>query len=234
MQLFYTNTIQGQTAYFDTEETKHCTKTLRKRVGDRLYLTDGQGNLFEAEITAFDKKSTTLHILQTLPSPDQRPFQLHLAIAPTKNNSRLEWFLEKATELGVDEVHFIQCQRSERKNIRQERLEKIVLAAAKQSLKTILPTLHPLRPFKELVQAAQAAFKGIAHCNSEALPALKTQIGSAPSLFLMIGPEGDFSVDEVEFARAQGFQEIGLGKSRLRTETAGLVACHTVHLLWEA
>ncbi len=233
MQLFHTKDIQGETAYFDEDETKHCTKTLRKGLGDVLRLTDGKGGLFDAELTAFDKKSATLRILKQLPSPDQRSFRLHLAIAPTKNNSRLEWFLEKATELGIDEVHFIRCQRSERKNIRLDRLEKIVLAAAKQSLKTIFPVLHPLLPFREVVEAATADFKGIAHCNAPTLPPLKKAVGNAPSLFLLIGPEGDFSLEEVDLAKANGFEEIGLGESRLRTETAGLIACHTVHLMHE-
>lgn len=231
MQLFHTKNIQNKTAFFDAEETKHCTKTLRKNIGDVLRLTDGQGGLYEAELTAFDKKSATLRILQQLPSPDQRAFKLHIAIAPTKNNSRLEWFLEKATELGIDEVSFIRCQRSERKNIRLERLEKIVLAAAKQSLKTIFPVLHPLRSFKEVISSVQADFKGIAHCNTAALPPLKEKVAAIPHIFLLIGPEGDFSIQEVEWAKEQGFQEIGLGTSRLRTETAGIVACHTVHLM---
>lgn len=231
MQLFYTNNIQGKQAYLDTEETKHCTKTLRKSVGDKLTLTNGKGSLYEAELTAFDKKSATLQILQQLPSPDERNFKLHIAIAPTKNNSRLEWFLEKATEMGIDEVSFIQCQRSERKNIRLERLEKIVVSAAKQSLKTIFPVLHPLKPFKEVIKEVQADFKGIAHCNSSTLPPLKEKVGTPTQFFLLIGPEGDFSPQEVAWAEEQGFEEIGLGKSRLRTETAGLVACHTVHLM---
>lgn len=231
MQLFYSNKIQGKIALFDTEETKHCTKTLRKNIGDILQLTDGKGGFYEAELTNFDKKSATLRILKQLPSPDQRNFKLHIGIAPTKNNSRLEWFLEKATELGIDEVSFIRCQRSERKNIRLERLEKIVLAAAKQSLKTIFPVLHPLRSLREVITEVQADFKGIAHCNQKNLPLLKEKVAAVSHFFLLIGPEGDFSVQEVEWAKEQGFQEIGLGKSRLRTETAGLIACHTVHLL---
>ena len=190
MQLFHTKNIQNKTAFFDAEETKHCTKTLRKNIGDVLRLTDGQGGLYEAELTAFDKKSATLRILQQLPSPDQRAFKLHIAIAPTKNNSRLEWFLEKATELGIDEVSFIRCQRSERKNIRLERLEKIVLAAAKQSLKTIFPVLHPLRSFKEVISTVQADFKGIAHCNTTALPPLKEKVAAIPHIFLLIRAEG--------------------------------------------
>ncbi|MFK7798162.1 MAG: 16S rRNA (uracil(1498)-N(3))-methyltransferase [Aureispira sp.] len=231
MQLFNTNNIQKNYAYFGEEETKHCTKTLRKGIGAILTLTDGKGNLYEAELVAFDKKSTTLHIIKQLPSPDQRPFKLHIGIAPTKNNSRLEWFLEKATELGIDEVSFLRCQRSERKNIRLDRLEKIVLSAAKQSIKTIFPTLHPLRSFKEVIADAEADFKGIAHCNTVPLPPLKEKVTAVPSIFLLIGPEGDFSPQEVAWAQEQGFEEISLGQSRLRTETAGLVACHTVHLL---
>lgn len=231
MQLFHTNNIQEETAYLGEEETKHCTKTLRKGIGAILTITDGKGNLYEAELTAFDKKSTTLRILKPLPSPDQRPFKLHIGIAPTKNNSRLEWFLEKATELGIDEVSFLRCQRSERKNIRLDRLEKIVLSAAKQSIKTIFPVLHPLRPFKEVITTVEADFKGIAHCNTTPLPPLKEKVAAVPTVFLLIGPEGDFSPQEVAWAQEQGFEAISLGQSRLRTETAGLIACHTVHLL---
>lgn len=231
MQLFYTHQISNQKAYLDAEETKHCIKTLRKRVGDTLMLTDGKGGLYEAILREADKKGSVLDIVRALPVADSRSFTLHIAIAPTKNINRLEWFLEKTTELGIDAITFVQCDRSERKTIRLDRLEKIVLSAAKQSIKATFPELHDLTSFSDFVQKAEADFKGIAHCQRDDLTPLKALAAEPKSLVLLIGPEGDFSEREVALAKEHGFGEIGLGKSRLRTETAGLVACHTVHLM---
>lgn len=200
-------------------------------MGDVLVVTDGKGKLYEAQLVEIGKKSSTLRLVQPLPVEDQHPFHLHIGIAPTKNIGRLEWFLEKTTELGIDEITFLQCERSERKVVRLDRLEKIVRSAAKQSIKATFPTLHPLTRLEQFLPTAQAAFKGMAHCNTTDLPPLKNAVLSHPSLLLLIGPEGDFSPKEVALAVEHGFQEVGLGKSRLRTETAGLVACHTVHLI---
>ncbi len=231
MQLFYAHIILDQNAYLDKEETKHCIKTLRKKVGDMLMVTDGRGGLYETTLVEITKQGSQLQITKTLETADQRSFHLHLAIAPTKNIGRLEWFLEKTTELGVDAITFLQCDRSERKTIRLDRLQKVVLAAAKQSLKTTFPVLHPLTKFGTFVENTAASFKGIAHCQRSPLPHLKTTTTAADQVLLLIGPEGDFSPREVEQALQQGFVEVGLGNSRLRTETAGIIACHTIHLM---
>ncbi len=232
MQLFYAHKVEASKAFLDPEETRHCTKTLRKNINDIISFTDGCGQMYEGKIVDFNKKSCTLEILKTLETSDRRNFKLHLAIAPTKNINRLEWFLEKATEFGIDEVTFLLCQRSERKKIRLDRLEKVVLSAAKQSLKSIFPKVNDLTKFKDFIPQAKAEFKGIAHCNTPDLPHLKNSLKQeVQEILLLIGPEGDFSEAEVALAKAHGFEEIGLGTSRLRTETAGLAACHTVHLV---
>ncbi|MBL4650715.1 MAG: 16S rRNA (uracil(1498)-N(3))-methyltransferase [Aureispira sp.] len=232
MQLFYAHKIDDSKAFLDPEETRHCTKTLRKNINDIISFTDGCGGMYEGKIVDFNKKSCTLEIIKTLETTDKRNFKLHLAIAPTKNINRLEWFLEKATELGIDEVTFLLCQRSERKKIRLDRLEKVVLSAAKQSLKSIFPKVNDLIKFKDFIPQTKAAFKGIAHCNTNNLPHLKNILSQEVNeVLLLIGPEGDFSEEEVALATAHGFEEIGLGTSRLRTETAGIAACHTVHLV---
>lgn len=232
MQLFYAHKIDDSKAFLDPEETRHCTKTLRKNINDIISFTDGCGGMYEGKIVDFNKKSCTLEIIKTLKTTDKRNFKLHLAIAPTKNINRLEWFLEKATELGIDEVTFLLCQRSERKKIRLDRLEKVVLSAAKQSLKSIFPKVNDLIKFKDFIPQTKAAFKGIAHCNTDNLPHLKNILSQEVNeVLLLIGPEGDFSEEEVALATTHGFEEIGLGTSRLRTETAGIAACHTVHLI---
>ncbi|CAA6804058.1 MAG: Ribosomal RNA small subunit methyltransferase E (EC [uncultured Aureispira sp.] len=232
MQLFYAHKIEASKAFLDPEETRHCTKTLRKNINDIISFTDGCGGMYAGKIVDFNKKSCTLEILKTLETSDKRNFKLHLAIAPTKNINRLEWFLEKATEFGIDEVTFLLCQRSERKKIRLDRLEKVVLSAAKQSLKSIFPKVNDLTKFKDFIPQAKADFKGIAHCNTPDLPHLKNVLQQeVTEILILIGPEGDFSDAEVALTKEHGFEEIGLGTSRLRTETAGLAACHTVHLL---
>ena len=231
MQLFYAHKIDTSKAFLDQEETRHCTKTLRKNIDDIISFTDGCGGMYEGKIVDFNKKSCTLEIIKTIETTDKRNFKLHLAIAPTKNINRLEWFLEKTTELGIDEVTFLLCQRSERKKIRLDRLEKVVLSAAKQSLKSIFPKVNDLIKYKDFIPQTKAEFKGIAHCNIDNLPHLKNALNpEVNEVLLLIGPEGDFSEEEVALATKHGFEEIGLGKSRLRTETAGIVACHTIHL----
>lgn len=233
MQLFYAHVVEDSQAFLDAEETRHCTKTLRKKINDIISFTDGYGGLYQGRIIDFSKKNCTLEILKTIQPTDSRNFNLHLAIAPTKNINRLEWFLEKTTELGIDQISLLLCQRSERKTIRLDRLEKIILSAAKQSIKSIFPKINDLIKFKDFVAQAQATYKGIAHCNNDDLPHLKTKLQNQEEILLLIGPEGDFSLEEVKWAKQHGFEEFSLGKSRLRTETAGIAACHTVHLMHE-
>lgn len=231
MQLFYAYKIEGNSAFLDTEESRHCTKTLRKKIGDSISFTDGCGKFYTGTIVDFNKKTCQLNISETIIDKNTRDFKIHIAIAPTKNINRLEWFLEKATEFGIDEISLLLCQRSERKNIRLDRLEKIILSAAKQSLKSTFPKIHDLTKFKDFVAQDFQTYKTIAHCNSEQLPHLKTCIEEQKDILVLIGPEGDFSLEEVALAKENGFEEIGLGTSRLRTETAGLAACHIVHLV---
>lgn len=231
MQLFYAYKLEGSFAYLDVEESSHCTKTLRKNIGDTISFTDGCGGIYEGKIVDISKKGCQLEVLKQLESEKQKSFKLHLAIAPTKNIDRLELFLEKTTEIGINEVSLLLCQRSERKNVRLDRLEKITLSAAKQSLKSIFPKVHDLTKFNDFVSTTTATNKFIAHCNSDNLPNLKTQLEGKEDILVLIGPEGDFSLEEVAFAKKHGFVEVSLGTSRLRTETAGIVACHTVNLI---
>lgn len=232
MQLFYAHKIVDNQAFFDQEETQHCSKTLRKKVGEQLKFTDGKGKIYAGSLQQLERKQAILKIEEVIQEDPMPNFQLHLAIAPTKNISRLEWFLEKATEIGVQQISLLLCQRSERKKVRLERLEKIILAAAKQSLKSRFPVLNNLERLSDFLDTpAKEAQTYIAHCNQAFLPPLKQFFQQPQDSLILIGPEGDFSLEEVAKAKAKGFQEVSLGKARLRTETAGMVACHTAQLL---
>ncbi|MCH2021378.1 MAG: 16S rRNA (uracil(1498)-N(3))-methyltransferase [Saprospiraceae bacterium] len=231
MNLFYAYRIEGESiAHLDEIESRHCTKTLRKGIGDTIYFTSFSGATYLGKIIDVSKKRCRLKILDVVSIHAQTRYNIHIAIAPTKNINRLEWFLEKTTELGIDAISLIQCQHSERKKIRIERLNKIILAAAKQSLKNFLPELSELTPFKEFIKNVKDQNKYIAHCNSENLPHLQEVIGKKDNNLILIGPEGDFSSNEIEYAKQNDFKEVSLGPSRLRTETAGIIACHTLHL----
>lgn len=232
MQLFYTQNIDGNLAIFEEEEARHI-KVLRKAVGDVLHFVDGKGGMYKGEIIEVHKKQCTLSILEHTPAYNQRKVKLHIAIAPTKNIARLEWFLEKATEIGIDEITPILCDRSERKKIRIDRLEKITLSAMKQSIKSYLPKLNELTHLNDFVKMENKDLKYIAYCNDDALIHLKKEYSSTDNVTIMIGPEGDFSPKEISLALENGYKGVSLGDSRLRTETAGIVACHIVNLLNE-
>ena len=223
-QLFYTQKIENGLAVFEEEEGRHLISVLRKKVGDRLQLTDGQGFFYEAELTDAGKRQVLARILSKTAAPALRPGKLHLAIAPTKQMERLEWFLEKATEIGVDEITLLLCKRSERDTVRLDRLEKILVSAMKQSLRAWLPKLNPATRFSDFVKKTGEPLKCLAWCSDEPLPHLKQQIAAAQNTVIAIGPEGDFSPEEVQLALAHGFQGVSLGAARLRTETAGLLA----------
>jgi 16S rRNA (uracil1498-N3)-methyltransferase len=232
MQLFYTQQIIENIAILEGDEWQHCIKTLRKRVGEQVLLIDGVGHYYETELIEITKKNASLKILRKEERPLPWDFHIHLAIAPTKNMDRLEWFVEKAIEIGINEITPIQCRYSERKNLRLDRLEKIALSAAKQSHKFVLPRLNELTDFSSFLETNNSIQRFIAHCYEDKLPHLKTQFqySTGTSVLVMIGPEGDFSEIEVKEALSVGYQAIGLGKSRLRTETAGIVACHSLQL----
>lgn len=227
MHVFYTPDILTK-AELPEEEAAHCNRVLRLSAGDEITLTDGKGNFYLAEITATTNKRCTVMVKETKPQEALWPCHLHIAMAPTKNMDRNEWFAEKATEIGFDELTFLNCRFSERKIIKTERIEKILVSAIKQSLKARLPKLNEMTDFDKFIAQDFKGQKFIAHCYEGEKPFLKDVLQKGEDALVLIGPEGDFSEKEVEKAIEKGFIPISLGKSRLRTETAALVACHTM------
>jgi 16S rRNA (uracil1498-N3)-methyltransferase len=233
MCLFYKPGISGSTIQLNESESRHCIRVLRLREGSRVSLVDGVGGWFEAVITDADPKKCRLSIIRQQHHVGKRKFHLHIAIAPTKNNSRLEWFLEKATEIGMDEITPLLTFHTERRKINNERLEKIVVAAMKQSRRAYLPALNPPASFQTVVFQYFDGQKFIATCLRESKKHLKEAVKKDRNVLLLIGPEGDFTEEEIGAAVSNGFEEVSLGPSRLRTETAGIIACHTVNLINE-
>jgi len=232
MQIFYSTDINASTAILRGEEAGHCSRVLRKKEGDNVNVADGAGSLWSGVITGLSKKEVTIGELELIKSHFTHS-NLTLAIAPTKNISRTEWFLEKATEIGIKKIVPILSQRSERKIIKTERLNKILLSAMKQSKNLMLPKLEPLITLKQLVNNGEyEKNKFIAHCMHEEPHLAKMYTINKPGIVL-IGPEGDFTEDEVKICKNKGWQGVTLGNSRLRTETAALVAVHTVKLMEE-
>lgn len=230
-QLFFTQKIENGFAYLDEEESRHLLSVMRRKVGDHLQLTDGQGVIYETELAETGKRHALARILSQTATPPERPARLHVAIAPTKQIERFEWFLEKAVEIGVDEITPLLCLRSERETVRLDRLEKIVVSAMKQSLRSRLPKLNQLTRFQSFVTTAPEAQKRIAWCSDAPLPHLKTTLLPDQNSVVAIGPEGDFSPEEVALALQHGFSGVGLGSARLRTETAGVLAVSVYNLL---
>lgn len=230
MHLFYAPDI-AHSNELPPEEAAHALRVLRLKVGDELTLTDGMGCFYRAEIAVADNKHCLVNVLETLPQPALWKGHLHLALAPTKNMDRMEWLAEKATEIGFDELTFLNCRYSERRVIKLERIEKIVVSAVKQSLKARMPQLHELTDFDKFIRQPFSGQKCIAHCYPGEKPLLKDILHPEEDALVLIGPEGDFSEKEVALAIENGFQPISLGASRLRTETAALVAVHLMNLL---
>nr|WP_314289170.1 16S rRNA (uracil(1498)-N(3))-methyltransferase [uncultured Capnocytophaga sp.] len=232
MQLFFHSGIDKTTThcFFDKDESQHIVKVLRRREGDLVYITNGKGWLFEGTLVLASPKRCEVAIEKaTLQS--RRSYYLHLVVAPTKMNERYEWFLEKATEIGVDEITPIICDHSERTVVKVERFEKIVLSAMKQSLQCYLPQLNAPISSREFFkrQEGDMSAKYIAHCQeNEKVLFAKALSPLPPRITVLIGPEGDFSQEEIAIALREGFRPISLGNTRLRTETAAVVACHTV------
>jgi len=229
MHVFYTPDI-AVTCEMPEEEAAHCLRVLRLGVGDEVMLTDGKGCFYKAVISAATGKRCQVKVTETI---EQEPLwngHLHLAMAPTKNMDRIEWLAEKATEIGFDELSFLNCRYSERKVIKTERVEKIVVSAVKQSLKARKPVVNEMMDFARFVKQDFAGQKFIAHCNEGEKPLLKEILVPGEDALVLIGPEGDFSPEEVKLAESLGFRSISLGKSRLRTETAALVSVHIMNL----
>lgn len=229
MHVFYTPDIQTW-AELPEEEAAHAVRVLRLQAGDEVTLTDGKGNFYRAEISVASNKRCLVNILETQPQEPLWQGHLHIAMAPTKNMDRTEWFAEKATEIGFDELTFLNCRFSERKVIKTERIQKILVSAIKQSLKARLPLLNEMTDFNKFIRQPFNGQKFIAHCYEGEKPLLKDILKQGEDALVLIGPEGDFSEEEVKLAIEQGFQPISLGRSRLRTETAALVACHILNL----
>lgn len=232
MQLFYNPQLDQSVSQFtfSVEESKHLIKVLRKNEGDLVHITNGKGYLFEARIIVADTKKCKVEITDT-DKRHQKMFWFHLVVAPTKMNDRFEWFLEKATEIGVNEITPIICDNSERKIIKIERMRKVILSAMKQSLQTYLPKLNEPISYKNYMTQTHNGLLFIAHCEDEEKLDLKRRIAPDKDITVLIGPEGDFSKSEIKQAYDAGFLPISLGENRLRTETAAIVACTTVNMI---
>jgi len=231
MHLFYAPELKNNTHLLSEEESRHCIKVLRLKKGDCIYLTDGRGVLYRAGILDEDARRCRVEIVEHQAGYGKRPFYLHLAIAPTKNMKRFEWFLEKATEMGVDEITPVLCFHSERKSLKIQRLYRVLISAMKQSLKAYLPVLNEMTPFADFIKNTSHPNRYIACLDEARSQALKKIYPQGQDALILIGPEGDFSEWEVDQAINQGFQPVKLGESRLRTETAGIAACHSINML---
>ena len=226
MELFYSTSIQDDHFLLEGEEAHHLLKVLRHQQGDTVMITDGLGTLYTTNITEANPKKCVLHIVKRDKNQNIKDYNLHIAIAPTKNSDRLEWFLEKATEIGIDEITPIVCQHSERRVLKEDRLLKVLIAAMKQSLKHYLPILHPLKKFNDFIQESREPQRYI--CTMDAEELLLNRFDRSEKCLVLIGPEGDFSKEEVALATKHGFVPVSLGNSRLRTETAGVMVCATL------
>lgn len=231
MHVFYTPDITSDQYVLSEAESKHAVRVLRVNHGDEVLLTNGVGTLYTATILDPNPKRCSLSVIDKKFNHNKRSYHLHIAIAPTKNIDRFEWFLEKATEIGIDEITPILGFHSERKIIKEERLEKVIVAAMKQSIKAYKPVLNPLITLDDFLASQSGGKLCIAHCYDQGKVQLKDVCKTENNITVLIGPEGDFSLEEVEKSIKKGAVPVSLGESRLRTETAGLVACHTVNLL---
>jgi 16S rRNA (uracil1498-N3)-methyltransferase len=226
MALFYVPDIVEHWELSE-EEATHALRVLRLTAGEELEITDGKGNLYKAVISSIAGKHCYVEAKEVIAEPKNWQGNVHIAIAPTKNMDRIEWFAEKATEIGLDAITFLNCRFSERKVVKTDRVERIVVSAMKQSLKYTKPTVDDMVDFKKFIAQERPGAKFIAHCYDSERVLLKDVLVPGEDATVLIGPEGDFSPEEVEMAVKAGYRPVSLGSSRLRTETAALVACHT-------
>lgn len=231
MHIFYTPDIE-HIRELPEEESLHCARVLRLSEGEEIMLTDGKGNFYRSILTRSHQKRCAVDILSVTCQPRLWPVKIYIAVAPTKNMDRIEWFAEKATEIGLDALTMLRCRYSERKEVKTERIQKILISAMKQSLKATLPDLTPMTDFRQFVSLPFNGQKFIAYCGDvKGKKELKQLYRPGSDVLILIGPEGDFSEEEVALALENNFVPISLGESRLRTETAALAACHTIHVL---
>jgi len=235
MIFFYSPTPISTLHVLDEQESRHCVKSLRLRINDQVYLTDGKGNVFLTQIVSDNIKTCTLEIIRKIDDYPLLPYRLHIGIAPTKNSDRLEWFVEKAVEIGISEITTLVCENSERTSIKPERIERLMIAAVKQSLRAEIPTFTNKICFNDFIANTKDKYsqKFIAYCGDlqQNTSLLKTICKANADTLILIGPEGDFTPAEVQQAIHCGFIPISLGKFRLRTETAALLACATVQVV---
>lgn len=228
MYLFYSPQINTPFHTFNEEESKHCINVLRLTNGSIVYIIDGKGAFCKARIIDSHPKRCKIEVIEISTGYNKHNYYLHVAIAPTKNIDRFEWFVEKAVEIGVDEITPLLCEHSERKVIKLDRTEKVAIAAMKQSLKAYLPKINEIVEFSTFIKNSTDANKLIAHCAEHEKVLLQHAVQPKQNVLIVIGPEGDFSATEIELAITNNYQAVSLGNSRLRTETAGVVSCCTI------
>lgn len=233
MDLFFSRDIEKDIIMLAEEESKHAVKVMRAMTGDEIFVTDGNGRHFRTSVADGKSKKCVLKIIEELQPYPKPPYHLHIAIAPTKNHDRLEWFVEKATEIGISEITPLACHHSEREKVHPERLERIIIAAMKQSCRFWLPKLNKLVSFDDFIRHDHSCQKFIAYCTKQERKYLHNIYTPGSNALILIGPEGDFSPEEIKLALVQNFQAISLGENRYRTETAALMACHTIVLMNE-
>jgi len=232
MHIFYTPDIQNNFYTLSQEESKHCVKVLRLKTGDKVQLINGRGKLFVCEITDDNPKRCSVKVIDLVEKKRRKNYKFYIAVAPTKNINRFETFLEKATEIGVDEIIPFVSRYSERKTIKPERLEKVIISATKQSKAFFKPVFRELQTFEDIINSDFEDEKYIAHCyDSNTKKHIKEVYERGKDVLILIGPEGDFSKEEIQKAVLKGFTEISLSDARLRTETAGIVACQIIDFI---
>jgi 16S rRNA (uracil1498-N3)-methyltransferase len=232
MQIFYAPGIRGDTYALDEKESWHCIRVLRMEGGTPVKLIDGKGNLFEGIISKPDARECQITINKVIPDFEKRPYMLHIAVSPLKNPERFEWFIEKSVEIGVDEITPIICKNSEKRTVKDERVKNIIISAMKQSLKAKLTLFNEVCSFEKFILKDFPYKKVIAHCNPDfERKGIGKVYSKGEEVVILIGPEGDFSNDEIKSACFKGYNSVHFGSSRLRTETAGIAACHSIYLL---
>ncbi len=234
MEFFYSNNINNDIIILENVESRHCIKVLRKSIGDTINVVDGKGTLYTGIIDDDNLKECKIKISNFVKEYDKKNFYVHIAISPIKNNNRMEWFVEKAVEIGIDEISFIDCDRTLRHTIKIDRIMKTAISAMKQTLKATLPKINNIISYKEFIESNKDSNKFICHLEDEHRKELfhfKEKMNKNKDACILIGPEGDFSVDEIDRAKSVGFDALSLGNSRLRTETAGIVACHLLNII---
>tara|TARA_B100001996_G_scaffold360524_1_gene326583 strand:- start:540 stop:1253 length:714 start_codon:yes stop_codon:yes gene_type:complete len=236
MELFFSDNINNDIIILDLQESRHCTKVLRKSIGDTVNVVDGIGNFYKGQIILISKNNCEIRINEILNDYGKKKYYTHIAISPIKNHERLEWFIEKSVEIGIDEISFIRCSRTLRKNIKLDRINRIAVTAMKQTLKAKLPKINEVEGFSSFLNRANEGMKFICHLeNNERknLFSFKDSIISSLHSCVLIGPEGDFTLDEISLSKKHNFIPISLGNSRLRTETAGIVSCNLINSIYE-